>query len=54
MRAQACPSGDLPEQVSGFAQQREMIEPWLRRWGPIATPLLWSHAMYLIAEGAAC
>jgi GH15 family glucan-1,4-alpha-glucosidase len=54
VRAQALPSCDLPEQVSGFAQQREMIEPWLRRWGPIATPLLWSHAMYLIAESAAC
>jgi hypothetical protein len=29
-----------------------MIEPWIRRWGRIATPLLWSHAMFLIAEAA--
>ena len=54
VRAQSRANGDLPEQVSGFAQEQEMIDPWVRRWGPIATPLLWSHAMYLIAEGAAC
>ena len=30
-----------------------MVQPWVRRWGPAATPLLWSHAMYLIAEAAA-
>jgi hypothetical protein len=30
-----------------------MVEPWVRRWGSVATPLLWSHAMYLIAETAA-
>jgi hypothetical protein len=30
-----------------------MTAPWLERWGPVATPLLWSHAMYLIAEVAA-
>jgi hypothetical protein len=30
-----------------------MIDPWVRRWGPVATPLLWSHAMQLIAEAAA-
>jgi hypothetical protein len=29
-----------------------MIEPWVRRWGPVATPLLWSHAMFVIAEAA--
>jgi len=23
-------------------------EPWLRKWGPVASPLLWSHAMYII------
>jgi hypothetical protein len=25
-----------------------MYAPWLKRWGPIANPLLWSHAEYLI------
>lgn len=53
VRAQARPNGDLPEQVTTFAQQPAMIDPWLRRWGPIATPLLWSHAMYLIMEAVA-
>jgi GH15 family glucan-1,4-alpha-glucosidase len=50
VRGQARANGDLPEQVGGRAQQPEMVEPWLERWGPVATPLLWSHAMYLIAE----
>lgn len=53
VRAQALPNGDLPEQVTTFAQQPAMVEPWRRRWGPIATPLLWSHAMYLIMEAVA-
>ena len=25
----------------------EEYEPWLRKWGPPASPLLWSHAMFL-------
>jgi GH15 family glucan-1,4-alpha-glucosidase len=53
VRAQALPNGDLPEQVTTFAQQPAMVEPWRRRWGAIATPLLWSHAMYLIMEAVA-
>jgi GH15 family glucan-1,4-alpha-glucosidase len=53
VRRSARPSGDLPEQVAEEAQDPEMVEPWVRRWGPAATPLLWSHAMYLIAEAAA-
>lgn len=53
VRAQARPNGDLPEQVTTFAQESEMIDPWQSRWGPVATPLLWSHAMYLIMEAVA-
>ena len=53
VRTQARPNGDLPEQVTGCAQDPAMVEPWVDRWGPVATPLLWSHAMYLIAEAAA-
>jgi isomaltose glucohydrolase len=53
VREQARPNGDLPEQVSGNAQTPEMISPWVERWGPVATPLLWSHAMYLIMEATA-
>src|SRR5205823_4015978 len=48
VRAQALENGDLPEQVTGCAQDAEMVEPWVLRWGPVATPLLWSHAMYLL------
>ncbi len=50
VRSQAQPNGDLPEQVAAHAQTPEMIAPWVERWGPVATPLLWSHAMYLLAE----
>ena len=53
VREQALPTGDLPEQVTGFAQEPSMVDPWVERWGPVATPLLWSHAMYLIAAAAA-
>ena len=53
VRAQAHGNGDLPEQVSDHAQTPGMIAPWVARWGPVATPLLWSHAMYLIMESVA-
>lgn len=46
-------AGDLPEQTTTHAQEPTMVDPWVRRWGPVATPLLWSHAMYLIASEAA-
>jgi len=52
VRAQVTPDGDLPEQVTDHAQDPTMLEPWQRRWGSVATPLLWSHAMYLVAERA--
>jgi GH15 family glucan-1,4-alpha-glucosidase len=52
VRAQAAANGDLPEQVSTHAQDPSMIEPWIERWGAVANPLLWSHAMFLIAEAA--
>jgi len=53
VRSQAIETGDLPEQVTGHAQDPSMVRPWVERWGPVATPLLWSHAMYLLAEAAA-
>jgi GH15 family glucan-1,4-alpha-glucosidase len=52
VRAQAHESGDLPEQVTAAAQVPEMVEPWVERWGPVANPLLWSHAMFLLSEAA--
>lgn len=45
--AQATADGLLPEQVSGDVQQPSSIAEWTERWGPVATPLLWSHAMFL-------
>lgn len=44
---QADDSGWLPEQVSTHMLHPEHFEEWERRWGPVASPLLWSHAMYL-------
>jgi GH15 family glucan-1,4-alpha-glucosidase len=44
---QANAEGDLPEQVDGRLLSPGHRSEWLARWGPIATPLLWSHAMYL-------
>ncbi len=40
--------GYLPEQVPETLNDPEFYQPWLDRWGKIATPLLWSHANYLI------
>jgi len=48
MAAQADAEGNLPEQVPTKAYAPAMLPVWERRWGPVATPLLWSHAMYLI------
>ncbi|NND02646.1 MAG: glycoside hydrolase family 15 [Acidimicrobiia bacterium] len=47
---QATDDGDLPEQVSGRTQAPDRIEEWERRWGRVATPLLWSHAMFLTLD----
>jgi GH15 family glucan-1,4-alpha-glucosidase len=38
----------LPEQILDEVLYPEMITPWMKQWGKVATPLLWSHAMYLI------
>lgn len=39
---------DLPEQVAEHPQSLGHVAEWVDRWGPVATPLLWSHAMYLV------
>lgn len=41
-------TGRLPEQVPDALPDRSGYEDWVRRWGPPAIPLLWSHAMYLV------
>jgi len=38
---------DLPEQVAGHLIAPGMRQEWIDRWGTVATPLLWSHAMFL-------
>jgi GH15 family glucan-1,4-alpha-glucosidase len=48
MHDQADAAGHLPEQVSDHAFDRSFIEVWEQRWGPVARPLLWSQAMYII------
>jgi GH15 family glucan-1,4-alpha-glucosidase len=42
------PEGEFPEQVEAHLLHPEHRERWLAQWGPVATPLLWSHGMYLI------
>ncbi len=48
IESQASTEGFLPEQVNDFALSPKHYEPWLKKWGPVASPLLWSHAMYII------
>ena len=43
----ATPDGDLPEQVSAHLLAPDSYDEWVERWGPVATPLLWSHAMFV-------
>ena len=39
--------GELPEQVPDHLLAPDRRQEWLDRWGPVATPLLWSHAMFV-------
>jgi GH15 family glucan-1,4-alpha-glucosidase len=45
---QASAEGYLPEQVPHALFAPAGYPEWVERWGPIATPLLWSHAKYLL------
>jgi isomaltose glucohydrolase len=38
--------GSMPEQVGWHRNDPTYTQEWLDRWGPVATPLLWSHAMF--------
>jgi GH15 family glucan-1,4-alpha-glucosidase len=44
--------GRLPEQVLSGVQRPDLVSSWTARWGTVATPLLWSHAAYLILRHA--
>ncbi len=38
----------LPEQVAENLNNSSYYSTWVERWGEFATPLLWSHAKYII------
>lgn len=38
---------ELPEQVADHLLFPDRREEWVERWGTVATPLLWSHGMFL-------
>jgi GH15 family glucan-1,4-alpha-glucosidase len=38
---------DMPEQVADHLIAPGMRDEWIQKWGTVATPLLWSHAMLL-------
>ena len=48
VEAQADDQGLMTEQVTDRPNDPAMVQPWVERWGPVAKPLLWSHAMYLV------
>jgi len=39
--------GYLPEQITAAPLHPACVTEWTERWGPVARPLLWSHAAYL-------
>ncbi|MBU1290342.1 glycoside hydrolase, partial [bacterium] len=47
---QADEDGNLPEQVPNNLNDPDYYPIWIQKWGKIAKPLLWSHAMYLILD----
>lgn len=47
MHEHVSPDGFLPEQVPALSLHPDWISVWEQKWGPVATPLLWSHAMYI-------
>jgi GH15 family glucan-1,4-alpha-glucosidase len=49
---QADAEGNLPEQTLAITNDPSFIAPWEKKWGTVASPLLWSHAMFLVLSGA--
>ena len=43
-------SGNLTEQVSNHLLAPDHYAPWQQKWGDVANPLLWSHAMYILLK----
>jgi len=48
--SQADNEGLMPEQVLDHVHEPTKIKEWVDRWGEVAKPLLWSHAMYIILD----
>ena len=48
--AHAAPDGGLPEQSQDHLLHPGHYEPWVAKWGPPPSPLLWSHAMFLTLD----
>lgn len=44
---------ELPEQILHEPQDAAFVGQWLERWGPVANPLLWSHAKFILMESDA-
>ncbi|MEO7146357.1 MAG: glycoside hydrolase family 15 protein [Terrimesophilobacter sp.] len=45
--ATANEGGWMPEQVAGDLLDTSRYQEWVDRWGSVANPLLWTHAMYI-------
>lgn len=43
-------NGELAEQDVSEPQHAESVPEWESRWGPVASPLLWSHAKFILLE----
>ena len=48
VEARASEGGALAEQVLDEPQAPDLVEFWIGKWGPVADPLLWSHAKYIL------
>ncbi len=51
--AHSSPAAQLAEQLTEEPQAPDFVQPWIERWGPVADPLLWSHAKFLLLESDA-
>jgi len=52
IESSAAQNGDLAEQVSGHLLAPSQYKSWVEKWGLVASPLLWSHAMVIILQKA--
>lgn len=50
VEARADAAGQMPEQVAEHLPAPAYLPEWEQRWGKSASPLLWSHAMYLVLQ----